>query len=175
MLRQGGRTLDNNQQFRIIIHDLGDFKKFSVLHVKAVDHLGRINLTKPNRRKDFPGGFVHPRTADHTRLTEAVFLAEKNILGDRYPGYRALFLYNHADTRLFGPSMVLGLWIRPLKYISPEVAGWIPAAIDEMVDLPEPFSPISPVTSPRKIFRSTLFRATVGPKFLQSFLVSKIN
>ena len=76
----------------------------------------------------------------------------------------------------FAPSIIVaGAWGFPSKNISPLVAGCMPAAMEVIVDFPEPFSPISPVISPRYTLKSTPLSATVGPKCLVKFLASKSN
>ena len=62
----------------------------------------------------------------------------------------------------------------PRYNISPLVAFCIPDAIEETVDLPLPFSPIRPRTSPVFNTKLTWFKATVTPKFLHISLTSKI-
>jgi len=62
-----------------------------------------------------------------------------------------------------------------LKVILPLVAFCMPAAIEDMVDFPEPFSPIKPLISPGYTSRSTFFSAITLPKFLEIFFISRIG
>ena len=59
-----------------------------------------------------------------------------------------------------------GAWGAPRRSISPLSGICIPAMMEDNVDFPEPFSPISPWTSPRLSVKSTFASALVGPKFL---------
>jgi hypothetical protein len=51
----------------------------------------------------------------------------------------------------------------------------MPAAMDEMVDLPEPFSPIRPRISPGYTSNVTLLSATTLPNRLKMFFISNIG
>ena len=66
-------------------------------------------------------------------------------------------------------SIESGFQASPLKCISPLSAFCIPATMEVTVDLPEPFSPMSPKISPRRTSISTSFNATVEPKVLVIF------
>ena len=65
-----------------------------------------------------------------------------------------------------GAAASLAATVTPSRVTRPRSARWIPATILTNVDLPEPFSPISPCTWPRANVADTWRSAVVGPKAL---------
>ena len=63
-----------------------------------------------------------------------------------------------------GAAASLAATVTPPKVTRPRSARWIPATTLTNVDLPEPFSPISPCTRPRANVADTSRSAVVGPK-----------
>ena len=63
-----------------------------------------------------------------------------------------------------GAAASLAATVTPPKVTRPRSARWIPATILTKVDLPEPFSPMSPCTRPRENAADTWRSAVVEPK-----------